>query len=79
MDQTNVIPNVPDVPLDTTLEARLAEQAKKIDAIYISVEKTRKYFITTFWITILALVIPLIGLLFVIPQFLSSYVGGLNQ
>ena len=46
---------------------------EKIDAIYRSVEKTRKYFLITMWITVILFVLPLIGLLFVIPAFIRSY------
>ena len=52
---------------------KLEEQGKKIDSIYKSVEKTRKYFFWTLIISIVVVVLPLIGLLFVIPQFLSLY------
>lgn len=56
----------------------LAELEKKINAIYISVEKTRKYFLFTMWTTVIMFVLPLIALAFVIPMFLSSYVGSLE-
>ena len=64
------------------LQKRLVEQEAKIDAIYKSVEKTRKYFLTMIWISILAVVFPLIGLAFAIPSFLSNYtntLGGLGN
>lgn len=44
----------------------------KIDAIYKSVEKTRKYIMWTAIITIAVIVLPLIGLVFVIPSYLSQ-------
>ena len=56
---------------------KLEEQGKKIDGIYKSVEKTRKYFFWTLIISIVVVVLPLVGLFFVIPQFLSLY-GSLN-
>jgi F0F1-type ATP synthase membrane subunit c/vacuolar-type H+-ATPase subunit K len=59
--------------MDQELKNKLDEQGVKIDAIYKSVEKTRKYFLTIIWITVLAVVIPLIGLAFAIPSFLSNY------
>lgn len=65
--------------LNTSMEneqsAKLAEMEKKIDAIYVSVEKTRKYFLWTLIITVALFVLPLIGLIFVIPAFISSYTG----
>ena len=51
---------------------RLEAQEQKIDAIWRSVEKTRKYFMWTLIITVIVIVLPLIGLLFVIPAFLQS-------
>jgi hypothetical protein len=54
---------------------RLDAQEKELQAIYASVEKTRKYFLTSLWITVLLFVLPLIGMVFVIPMFLNSYLG----
>ncbi|MDD5050512.1 MAG: hypothetical protein PHV93_02090 [Candidatus Pacebacteria bacterium] len=51
---------------------KLQEQDVKIDAIYKSVEKTRKYIMWTAIITIAVIVLPLIGLVFVIPSYLSQ-------
>jgi len=59
--------------MDQELKNKLDEQGAKIDAIYKSVEKTRKYFLAIIWITVLAVVVPLIGLAFAIPSFLSNY------
>ncbi|MFA6097079.1 MAG: hypothetical protein WC788_05620 [Candidatus Paceibacterota bacterium] len=49
-----------------------------MEQVYISVEKTRKYFLYSLIITILMFVLPLLGLIIVIPMFLNSYVGALN-
>ncbi len=51
---------------------------EKIDAIYISTEKTRKYFLTTMIVTIVAFVLPMIGLVFAIPAFMSTYTSALG-
>ena len=51
---------------------KFAEQDKKLDAIFKSAEKMRKYFLWTMWVTIIMIVVPLIGLAFVIPSFLST-------
>ena len=56
----------------------LAEQGQKIDKIYASVEKTRKYFFWTMIITIAVIVLPIIGLFFAIPSFMSNYVNPLQ-
>lgn len=61
-----------------TIEEQLQAQAEKLDAIYASVEKTRKYFLLIMWISIAMVLLPMIGLLFAIPTFLETY-SGLNQ
>ena len=57
---------------DVELKEKLELLEKKIDAVYVSVEKTRKYFLGTMIVTVVAFVLPLIGLVFAIPAFLSS-------
>jgi hypothetical protein len=64
--------------MDEELRRRLEEQSKKIDDIFRSVERTRKYFLWTLIISVVLFILPLIGLLFAIPQFLSIYSGGLG-
>ena len=55
---------------------KLVELEKKVDAIYKSAEKTRKYFMWTLILSVSFFVLPLIGLVFVIPQFINSIGGG---
>lgn len=57
---------------------KIEAQEVKIDAIYKSVEKTRKYFLAIIWITVIAVVLPIIGLVFAIPSFLSNYTSALG-
>jgi type II secretory pathway component PulF len=57
---------------------KIEMQDKKLEEIYRSVEKTRKYFLWTLIVTLVLFILPLIGLLFVIPKFLSIYAGGLD-
>jgi len=52
---------------------KLEEQGQKIDEIYVSVEKTRKYFMWTLILTLAFFILPLIGLVFAIPSFLNTY------
>lgn len=59
--------------MDQDIQKRLAEQEAKLDAIYTSVEKTRKYFVVVFWITVVTLVLPMVGLVFAIPSFLKMF------
>ena len=51
---------------------KLEAQEAKIDAIWRSVERTRKYFMWTLIITLITIVLPAIGLVFVIPMFLKT-------
>lgn len=55
------------------IDQRLAALETKIDAMYATVEKLRKYFLWTGIITVILFVLPLIGLMFAIPSFLQSY------
>lgn len=52
---------------------KLTELEEKINRIYISVEKTRKYFLWTGIITIAIIVLPLIAMMFVLPSFIDTY------
>jgi len=56
------------------------EMEKKLDAVYASSEKMRKFFLWTVIASIAVFVLPLIGLLFAIPAFLSTYssIGGIG-
>lgn len=56
---------------------QLAEQNVKIDAVYKSSERLRKYFMWTLIITVATIVLPLIGLAFVVPYYLSSLQGAI--
>lgn len=59
--------------MEPDLTTRLTVLEQKIDAMYASVEKLRKYFLWTGIVTVALFVLPLIGLFFAIPSFLSSY------
>jgi len=59
--------------MEPTTDARLAALETKLDAVYASVEKTRLYFKWTMIASVLLFVLPLIGLLFAIPSFISTY------
>jgi F0F1-type ATP synthase membrane subunit c/vacuolar-type H+-ATPase subunit K len=54
------------------INQKLAAQEVKLEAIWRSVEKTRKYFMWTLIITLLAIVLPLFGLVFAIPAYLRT-------
>lgn len=52
--------------------ARIAAIEQKVDQIYVSVEKTRKYFFWTGVVTLVVIVVPLLLFPLVIPLFLQS-------
>lgn len=58
--------------MDEDILKKLEEQAKKIDRIFVSVEKTRKYFLWTLILSLVFFLLPLIGLAFAIPFFLDT-------
>jgi hypothetical protein len=65
--------------MDTSsIEKELREQRELIEKIYVSAEKTRKYFLWTMWGTVIVFVVPLIALAFVVPYFMNTYVSQLS-
>ena len=67
--------------IDPELNAKLDVLTAKIDVAYRASETVRKYLFWTGIITIALIVLPLIGLVFAIPQFISTYtetLGGLG-
>lgn len=64
--------------IDPELLAKLEEIGAKADQAYQASEKVRKYLFWTGVITVALIVLPLVGLALVIPQFISSYPTTLN-
>jgi type IV secretory pathway component VirB8 len=60
-------------------EQKFEALEEKINKIYVSVEKTRKYFLWTLIISVALFVLPAIGLAFAIPAFLNNYVAPLQS
>ncbi len=59
--------------MDADLAHKLEQIEKKVDAVHASAEKTRKYILAVAVVTVIAFVLPLIGLIFAVPTMLSSY------
>ncbi|MFY9463044.1 MAG: hypothetical protein WAP52_02570 [Candidatus Sungiibacteriota bacterium] len=59
-----------------TLETKMGELEVKMDTLQAAINKLQKTFFWTLVITVALFVLPLIGLIFVIPQFLTSYSSG---
>ena len=64
--------------IDPELAAKLDEIGAKADKAYQAAEKVRKYLFWTGVITVALIVLPLIGLAFVLPSFISSYTTNLT-
>lgn len=54
------------------MDEQLQRIEQKVDALYTSAEKTRKYFLWTLIVTAVVIVGPLLLLPLIIPFFLSS-------
>jgi hypothetical protein len=63
--------------MEESQASQLRKMEEKIDAVYKVVEKMRRYYLITMWVTIFFLVAPLVAGVFVIPFFLNSYIGTL--
>ena len=57
------------------LNAKIEVLEKKIDQLQRTIDGVRKIFLWTLILSLVLFVLPLIGLLFVVPQFLSTYSG----
>lgn len=64
--------------MEPNLEERFKKLEEQIGKIYISVEKTRKYFQWTLIITVIVFVLPLLLMVFAIPSFIRTYSSLMN-
>ncbi len=55
---------------------RLQAQDELLLKIYISVEKTRKYFMWTLISTAVLFFVPLFGIMFILPSFITTITSG---
>ncbi|MDO8576428.1 MAG: hypothetical protein Q7R90_03875 [bacterium] len=60
---------------DTELREAITRIERKLDATFASAEKTRKYFLGVIVVSVVAFILPLLGLIFAIPSLLSGYAG----
>ncbi len=58
---------------------KLSELENRLDDIYLSVEKTRRYFLWTLFITVAVFILPLIGIAIVGPTFITDYTSSFTQ
>jgi len=58
--------------MDSEIQKKFDEQAALIKQVYASAEKTRKYILWSIIAGVLMIILPLIGLMFVIPTYLKT-------
>jgi Zn-dependent protease len=58
--------------MDREILKKIEEQDAKLEEIYKSVEKTRKYFLWTLIVSVAAIFLPIAGLIILIPWFLKT-------
>jgi hypothetical protein len=58
-----------------TLYSAIKDQQKKIDEMYLVVEKMRKASVRSMWLTIIFVVMPIILSVFALPYLMSTYMG----
>lgn len=59
--------------MEEIIKGQLAAQDEKLEAIYTSVEKTRKYLLIIMWSTVAMIVLPFLLALIVVPTLISTY------
>lgn len=64
--------------MDENIKTHLMTQDEKLEAIYSSVEKTRKYLLIIMWSSVAMIVLPLLAALAIVPMFISTYTSSLN-
>ena len=65
--------------MDTeTNEAQFARLEEKIDAVYASVEKSRKYLLTMVIVTFVTILLPILIAAIALPMVMST-IGGMYQ
>lgn len=64
--------------MDPEIKQKIENIEKKLDVVLAESWSAKKHSQIVFWVTIGLIVLPLIGLLFVIPSFLSTYNTALN-
>lgn len=59
-------------------EDKIDALEKKIDELVRSIKTIKRIFFWILVVSVVMFVLPLIGLVFVVPQFISTYTGALN-
>jgi len=63
--------------MDDFTKEQIKKNSELLEKIYISTEKTRKYFMWTLIVSLVVFILPLIGFLFILPSALDTLTSGL--
>lgn len=58
--------------MDNDISQKFAEQAEKLDRIYSSTERMRKYFLWTLIISVVFIILPLLGIALILPNYVQT-------
>ncbi len=58
-----------------TIEDQMNRLEEKIDTMYVSIEKVRKYLLTTLIITIITILLPILIAILIVPTILKTFEG----
>lgn len=64
--------------MEPQILAKLEAIEARLIKVESAVEKTRRYLQIIVWVTVAMVVLPILGLLFAAPLFISSYVSALG-
>lgn len=64
--------------MESDILKKLEEQEAVLKALQESVRKTERYLMVMMWIGVATVLAPILGLLFIIPWFLSAYGSALE-
>ena len=64
--------------MEEEIKKQLAEQDELLKKIYKSAEKTRKYFLWTLIISVVVFILPLLGMIVVLPKVIGIYSSALS-
>ncbi|HEY4525095.1 MAG TPA: hypothetical protein VJL39_01885 [Candidatus Paceibacterota bacterium] len=59
--------------MDEELRQKLNAIETKVEAARIAAEKARRYLLVIVIVTLVAFILPLVGLIFAVPSLLSTY------
>jgi hypothetical protein len=65
--------------MEEIIRGQLAAQGEKLESIYVSVEKTRKYLLIIMWSSVAMVVLPFLIALIIVPKVISTYTSTMGS